>query len=119
MRFLSPWDAMPWFETPRTTIVATAGTTWTKLCGRDPRRVALIIGPTTAGVTISVATADLSPGSAGLVISTNTPLTLSWGADGALVQAEWWGVLAGMASAAVIELLLRDWPGREEALYAG
>lgn len=107
---LPPWDAAPFFQTPKETNFPLAAN-GDLLAPADPNRIGIIFassGMTTAYVTTR------APGMAiwGVPIANNFPaLTLLFRDWGSLVQQAFYCSLSfGNANITVIEVRLKEWP---------
>lgn len=103
-------DALAWFDIPKEhTVDVSSGAT--KLCGFEPRRVALILCAVVSSGTVQVSTNPAVSLSLGYTLSVQNPaLQLFNYESGPLCQQAWFGNGQLGALMTVIEVLVRDWP---------
>lgn len=108
---MPPWEAYRWFDTPtERTVELALGAGWVQLCGRDVRRVCLILAcPPTASGQVSL---NQGPANSGIRLTDAlAPLIFVHSQHGPLCQEPWFGMSGGGSFVTVTEVLLRAWPG--------
>lgn len=107
---LSPWEAIPYFQAPRESLVALLANTPGQLCKADPQRVALIFSCSGAN-TVSVSLSANPVSGQGLNISGSfPPIQLLFAEVGPYVQQAFFGLTSFGLNVTVIEVTLAKWP---------
>lgn len=115
--YLSPWEAMRWFDTPRTTSFSLSATSQS-IAAPNVRRVAIIFSYLTATGTALLIPVTGQGTAAGIMLnSTNNNFVIDNATFGPLSQLEWRGSSPSASILNVIEVFLKDWP--EKSPYNG
>ena len=107
---MAPWDAAPYFQTPKESLVSLPGNAPTPVCAADPNRVALVFN--SAG--LGAANFSTNPG-VGTTQGVSTggtlaPVKLLFCEVGPLVQMAWYANSTQATSVTVFEVTLAKWP---------
>lgn len=107
---LPPWEATPYFESPRENKVSVSAGATAQVVPGNPNRVGLIM----VGTGISTATVSLlanTDGTSGFNLSsTLVPIMLLYSEVGPLCQQAWYCKAAGNITMTYYEITLARWP---------
>ncbi len=107
--YLSPWDALPYFETPREQSTSFGIGTFSVIPA-NVQRVSLVISNSGPGPVVLHLDPNFAAGS-GVPLAVGQTLQFNHHDDGPLVQIEWFATSAALGNTVTyLEVVLSKWP---------
>lgn len=111
--YLSPWDALPYFETPRE-LSFTFGPGMFLAIPRNVQRVSIVISNAGPGTFILHLDPNAIAGS-GIILLNGQNIRFNHHDDGPLTQVEWWVGSAALGNTiSWFEVVLSKWPQKAD-----